>query len=206
MVFIPLATAMHLSGDPYADEHNQPISQLDALMIDCVSSAEVDSVARRLERWLEKERRLGDCTIQIPLAIMQQQESTKRIFSLVMTTIASISLLVGGIGIMNIMLANVSERKREIGTRRALGARRMDILFQFSFEASVLSAFGGLLGVAVGYGLTLAVSHYAGWPVLITLGNISVGFIAAVVTGIIFGWWPARQAAQVVPIEALRAA
>jgi putative ABC transport system permease protein len=205
MLFIPISTAMYLSGDMYFDKNDAPIPQLDAIIIDCASSENVEAIAERVKRWLEKEGRLADCTIQIPLAVMKQQESTKRIFSLVMTTIASISLLVGGIGIMNIMLANVSERRREIGTRRALGATRFDIMFQFSFEASVLSAFGGLLGIAVGYGLTIAVTHYAGWPVLITLGNISVGFIAAVVTGVLFGWWPARQASLVVPIEALRA-
>ena len=160
----------------------------------------------RIRRWLQKEERVDDIAMQIPLAILKQQESTKRIFSLVMTTIAGISLLVGGIGIMNIMLANVSERRREIGTRRALGARQKDILFQFCFEASVLSAFGGLLGIAVGYSLTLAVAHYAGWPVLVTFGNVAVGFVAAVITGVIFGYWPAKQAAQVVPIEALRSA
>ncbi len=206
VIFIPLATAINVSGDPYFDEQNQPIAQIDAIMVDLESAKFVQPMALRLRRWLDKENRIGDCSMQIPLAILRQQESTKRIFSLVMTTIAGISLLVGGIGIMNIMLANVSERKREIGTRRALGARQRDILFQFCFEASVLSAFGGLLGIALGYGLTLAVANYAGWPVLVTLANISVGFIAAVITGIVFGYWPAKQAAQVVPIEALRAA
>lgn len=204
MVFIPLATAMHIGGDPYFDSDGQAIAQLDAIMIDCESPHYVPIIAKRVQRWLEKERRFEDCSLQIPLAIMKQHESTRRVFSLVMTTIAGISLLVGGIGIMNIMLANVSERKREIGTRRALGARRCDILFQFSFEASVLSGLGGLIGIALGYALTLAVSHYAQWPVVVTLGNISVGFISAVITGILFGWWPAHQAARVVPMEALR--
>ena len=206
VVFIPLSTAIVLSGDPLFDDNNDPVAQIDAVMADLESPKRVQPVAMRLRRWLQKENRIGDITMEIPLAILKQQESTKRIFSLVMTTIAGISLLVGGIGIMNIMLANVSERRREIGTRRALGARQRDILFQFCFEASVLSAFGGLLGIAVGYGLTLAVAHYAGWPVLVTLGNVSVGFIAAVVTGVVFGYWPAKQAAQVVPIEALRSA
>lgn len=204
VVFIPLSTAIVLSGDPYFDDKREPVAQIDAIMLDLESPQQVQPVAMRLRRWLQKENRIGDISMEIPLAILKQQESTKRIFSLVMTTIAGISLLVGGIGIMNIMLANVSERRREIGTRRALGARQRDILFQFCFEASVLSAFGGLLGIAVGYGLTLAVAHYAGWPVLVTLGNISVGFIAAVVTGVVFGYWPAKQAARVVPIEALR--
>lgn len=204
-IYIPLAAALYLTGDPYFNSQGQPQPQIDAMIIQVDSIAAVQPLVSRLRQWLKREQRAEECTIQIPLAVMRQQEATRRIFSLVMTTIAGISLLVGGIGIMNIMLANVSERKREIGTRRALGARQRDILFQFCFEASVLSSFGGLLGIAVGYGLTLAVAHYAGWPVLITPINVAVGFCAAVITGIVFGYWPAKQAARVVPIEALRA-
>ncbi len=121
-----------------------------------------------------------------------------------MASIAAISLLVGGIGIMNIMLANVTERRKEIGTRRALGARRSDIVGQFLVESATLTGLGGLAGVATGYGLSEAVGHYAGWPVFVTPLSVILGMVVSCGVGVVFGLWPAYQAARVRPIEALR--
>ena len=121
-----------------------------------------------------------------------------------MASIAGLSLLIGGIGIMNIMLANVYDRRKEIGTRRALGARRADIMGQFVLEAATLTTLGGIVGVGVGYGLARIISAYAEWPTIISTSAILLGLAISSLTGIIFGWWPARQAARTNPIEALR--
>ncbi len=135
---------------------------------------------------------------------MEQAVQTRRIWTIVMVVIAGISLLVGGVGIMNIMLANVSDRRKEIGTRRALGARRQDILRQFVFESATLTSLGGFAGIGLGYVLARSVSIYAGWPTIITPASIIVGFAASFLVGLVFGLWPASQAARVSPIEALR--
>jgi len=118
--------------------------------------------------------------------------------------IASISLVVGGVGIMNIMLANVTARRKEIGTRRALGARRRDIVRQFLFESATLTSLGGIVGVACGYALARGVSHYANWPTIVTPVSIILSFAVSCLVGVIFGLWPANEAAKVSPIEALR--
>jgi putative ABC transport system permease protein len=147
---------------------------------------------------------MKDYQLLIPLELMKQAVATRRIWTIVMVVIASISLVVGGVGIMNIMLANVTDRRKEIGTRRALGARRRDILRQFVFEAATLTSLGGLAGVGLGYALARAVSHYAKWPTIITPLSIFLSLAVSILTGLIFGLWPASQAAKVSPIEALR--
>ncbi|OPZ82117.1 MAG: Macrolide export ATP-binding/permease protein MacB [bacterium ADurb.Bin431] len=121
-----------------------------------------------------------------------------------MGAIAGISLLVGGIGIMNIMLASVMERTREIGVRRAVGARQRDILGQFLVEAMVLSFAGGLLGVLLGFILTKVIALYAGWRTLVSLSAIILAFTVSAAVGIVFGIYPARQAARLDPIVSLR--
>jgi putative ABC transport system permease protein len=136
--------------------------------------------------------------------VAQAQQAASRVLAVLLAAVASVSLVVGGIGIMNIMLVSVIERTREIGLRLAIGARGRDILAQFLVEAMTLSLLGGLLGLALGVGASLAIGHFAGWR--IALGPqavlVAVGFSAAV--GIGFGFWPARKAARLQPIEALR--
>jgi putative ABC transport system permease protein len=121
-----------------------------------------------------------------------------------MVAIAAISLLVGGIGIMNIVLATVLERTREIGVRRAIGARRTDIVRQFLIESMLISAGGGLIGIALGVGLAWLISSSAGWKTIVTTASVVVAFSVAVLTGVLFGIYPAMKASEIDPIEALR--
>jgi putative ABC transport system permease protein len=145
-----------------------------------------------------------DYTITVPEALLEQSQRTQRMFDVVMGAIAGISLLVGGIGIMNIMLATVLERTREIGVRRAMGARQVDIRNQFFIEAFAVTVTGGLLGIVMGLAIAKGVAVYAGWKTIVTVWSIvlSVGVSAAV--GLAFGSYPAMRAARLDPVESLR--
>ena len=145
-----------------------------------------------------------DFEVQVPLELLLQAEHEKRIWNLVLGSIAGISLVVGGIGIMNIMLAAVTERTREIGIRRALGAKRRDITIQFLVETVVLSSTGGLLGIFLGVSVPVVVSHFSAIETVISWWSILLAFGISVSVGIVFGLYPARRAARMHPIEALR--
>jgi putative ABC transport system permease protein len=149
-------------------------------------------------------RGIEDFTVTIPAALLAQQQRTQQIFTYVMVAIAAISLLVGGIGIMNIVLATVLERTREIGIRRSVGARRFDILRQFLTESVVISGGGGLLGVAFGYVLAWLIARTAEWTTVVTTASVVVAFAVSVAVGILFGAYPALKAARIDPIDALR--
>ena len=138
------------------------------------------------------------------VAIMETADQTTSMITALLGVVASLSLLVGGIGIMNIMLVSVTERTREIGIRKALGARYHNILLQFLIEAVVISVVGGLLGIALGIGASYAVSTIAGWNTVISYIAILVAFCFSVMIGLFFGIYPARKAALLDPIEALR--
>lgn len=159
-------------------------------------------MARKL--LVQTHPRGDDFEIQVPLELLEQAEHERRIWNLVLGSIAGISLLVGGIGIMNIMLATVTERTREIGIRRALGAKRRDITLQFLVESTALSAIGGLIGIAVGLSIPLAITFMSEIETALSLAPIIVSFIVSVGIGIGFGVYPARRAALMDPIEALR--
>ena len=208
-VFIPLATARAHYGDismrQDAGSFQAEKVQLDAIAIQMQDPDLVIPIARRLETYLNKTHKQKDFNVLVPLELMRQKAATQRIFTIVTASIASISLLIGGIGIMNIMLANVSERRQEIGTRRAIGATRRDILTQFVLESATLTSLGGTVGVAVGYGIAVIVSRTAGWPTSMSWESAVLGLAVACGAGIVFGLWPAYQAAKVNPIEALRA-
>lgn len=145
-----------------------------------------------------------------PFRIFTQEEmitmmtTTSDLLSLVLTAIAGISLFVGGIGIMNIMYVSVTERTKEIGLRMAIGARGRDILLQFLFESVVISLLGGLIGIALGFGATAAVKAILNWPMSITVSSVIGSFSVCFLTGVFFGWYPARKASRLDPIEALR--
>jgi len=147
---------------------------------------------------------IRDYEIIIPAELLKQSQQTQRIFNIVMAAIASISLLVGGIGIMNIMLATVTQRTREIGVRRCIGATRWDIVRQFMLEAMVITCVGGLIGVAMGVGGARAISVYAGWRTVVSMQAVFMSFGVSAMVGIVFGMYPAIRAAMVDPIEALR--
>jgi putative ABC transport system permease protein len=136
--------------------------------------------------------------------VMAAQEASSRVLAVLLAAVASVSLVVGGIGIMNIMLVSVTERTREIGLRMALGARTRDILGQFLVEAVTLSLIGGLVGVLLGVGGSLAVAHFAGWKVLLSGQAVALAVVFAFVIGVFFGFYPARKAARLNPVEALR--
>jgi len=146
----------------------------------------------------------GDFTVIVPAGLLKQRQQTQMIFSTVMICIAGISLLVGGIGIMNIMLATVLERTREIGVRRAIGARQADIVRQFLTEAVLISIVGGLIGLIFGFSLSRVIASLAGWSTEVTTGSIVVAFGVSVSIGLLFGIYPAVQAAKLDPIEAIR--
>jgi putative ABC transport system permease protein len=145
-----------------------------------------------------------DFTVTIPAALLAQQQRTQTIFTYVMVAIAAISLLVGGIGIMNIVLATVLERTREIGIRRSVGARRFDILRQFLTESILISVGGGVLGVAFGFFLAWLIAQTAEWKTIVTSASVIVAFGVSVAVGVLFGAYPAVKASRINPIEALR--
>ena len=146
----------------------------------------------------------GDFNVIVPAELLAQQKRTEQLFNAVMVAIASISLLVGGIGIMNIMLAAILERTREIGVRRAVGARRWDIIRQFVIEAVLISFAGGLLGVLLGFAMSQLIAWLAGWSTIVTINSILLAFVVSISVGLIFGIYPAVKAARLDPVEAIR--
>lgn len=164
----------------------------------------VKKTAEIIDGLLQMYHPRKDTAITVPLDLLEKAEETQRLFTLVLAAIASISLVVGGIGVMNIMLATVTERTREIGIRRALGAKQRDINLQFLMEAVVLSSAGGFLGVGLGLALTFALDYFSLVPTSIQAWSPLVAFSVSVAVGLVFGTYPARRAARLDPIEALR--
>jgi ABC-type antimicrobial peptide transport system permease subunit len=167
-------------------------------------------VEKQIKSIIQHKKRLSDEKVDDAITVRNMADiqaaisSTNKIMSLLLSIIASISLLVGGIGVMNIMLVSVTERTREIGLRKALGATRQDILSQFLFEAALLGIIGGALGVSLGWGSAKITAAFTNWPFEISLAV--VGFVAGTTAfvGIIFGFWPAQKAAALQPIQALK--
>jgi putative ABC transport system permease protein len=199
-IYIPLATAQFrvLGSDRVQSIHVQAMGaeQMDAAL------AEIDHVLRREHRRRATEP--SDFTVRNQTTLVQTFQETTRTFSFLLAGIALVSLLVGGIGIMNIMLVSVTERTREIGVRKALGARRRDILLQFLIEALALCLIGGALGVLLGIGGAVALQRLAGWNTAVSADAVGIAFFFSAAVGIFFGLWPARRAARLDPIEALR--
>jgi len=164
----------------------------------------VEATATGIEEVLKRFHKKNDYAVSVPLALLKQAEATKRRFNIVLGSIAGISLLVGGIGIMNIMLASVTERTREIGIRRAIGAKRRQIIFQFLIETVVLSTTGGLIGLGLGVLIPFLITYFSGMATVLTLNGILLPLIISMAIGILFGLYPAMHAAKVDPIIALR--
>jgi putative ABC transport system permease protein len=165
---------------------------------------QVMPAAQAIRHILERNHKKVDYTMIVPLDLLRRAERTKQIFNIVLGSIAAISLLVGGIGIMNIMLATVTERTREIGIRRALGAKKKDIVVQFLIETVMLSGAGGLIGVALGLAIPLIITHFAEMVTIIEFWAPALAFSISVITGVLFGIYPAFRAAGMNPVEALR--
>jgi len=198
-IYIPLSCAL-LRGDRKVWDR-----ELDRLIVQVADLDQLGVVSGLVERVMER-RHHGepDTQVIVPLELIQRRQATQRIFSLIMGAIAGISLLVGGIGIMNIMLASVLERTREIGVRLACGARRRDILSQFLVEAAAVSFAGGMVGVALGVALAWIIAAGAGWNTVVSAWSIVLAFGVSAAVGITFGYVPARRAAALNPIECLR--
>jgi putative ABC transport system permease protein len=186
-------------------QRDRNIHQLDRAIVQVSDNTFSITIAEIISRMLERRHnQVIDFEIIVPELLLQQEQRTKRIFNIVLASIASISLLVGGIGIMNIMLASVIERYREIGVRRAVGAKRQDIQLQFLTEALAISVTGGFVGIILGIGFGYIIEVTAGIVSIVTLSSIFISFGVATAIGVIFGYFPAKKAAEQEPITALR--
>jgi putative ABC transport system permease protein len=179
--------------------------ELEQIIIRVKEGRSIPAIAKAIDNILYRRHNFArSYTLLIPEQLLRQSESTQRIFNIVMGAIAGISLLVGGIGIMNIMLASVLERTREIGVRRAVGARQKDIMNQFLLEAVTISLTGGVIGILLGYLLTFGVTLFSEWETAISLWSALLAFGVSSGVGVAFGYYPAKQAAGLNPIDALR--
>ncbi len=207
-IYIPFNTADLRFGDFYitrsAGEAEYAMVDIDELIVKIKDEKYMGETAIVINRVLEKRHKNKDYEIIIPQELIRQRQKTSRIFNIVMVSIASISLLVGGIGIMNIMLASITERTSEIGVRRAMGAKKRDIIRQFLIETVVLSLTGGIIGMILGVGGAKIVTYFAQWKTIVTLYSLVIAFGISVIVGIIFGMYPANKAANMNPIDALR--
>ena len=200
IIFAPFSTIQRkLLGSQWANQ----------LLASAVSADKINQARDEMNQVLMDQRRgsLGDgsdYTIRTQTDIGNAAEATSKTLSVLLASIAAVSLIVGGIGIMNIMLVSVTERTREIGIRMAVGARSQDVLLQFLVESLVMSFSGGILGIALGAGFSWLISKFQGWPVNVSVFSVLLGFGFSASIGIFFGWYPARKAAALRPIEALR--
>ena len=206
--YIPLSIAQSYFGDSSLLISSGSFSfervELHQIIIAVISIEDVETTAIGIESMLHDSHKKKDYLISVPLSLLKQAETTKRRFNIVLGSIACISLLVGGIGIMNIMLASVTERIREIGIRRAIGAKRKQIIYQFLVETVVLSTIGGILGIGLGAFIPLVITFFTKMPTVITWGSIVFPLFISISIGIIFGLYPAYSASRVDPIIALR--
>ncbi len=199
-VVVPLSTAMHrVLGKTYVD----------TVSIECTSPDVMPAAMDAIRALMRKRHRLpdykdDDFMLRNMADIQAALAGTSQVFSLLLGIVAAISLVVGGIGIMNIMLVSVSERTREIGLRKAIGATRRAVLIQFLIEAAAMSTLGGIIGILLGCGIAFAMSTWAGWAAIVTWQSVVLAFVFSASTGVVFGFWPARKASLLSPIEALR--
>ena len=200
IVVIPLTTAQRkLLG----------ITHVHWIVCSAKSESQVDNASEEITALMRQRHRIrpggdDDFMIRTQLEAANTAEETSRVMTLLLASIAAVSLVVGGIGIMNIMLVSVTERTREIGIRRAIGARQRDIMLQFLTESAFLSVSGGALGVLLGVTAASLVSTLARWPTLVSMSAVAVAFGFAAMIGLFFGYYPARRAATLDPIESLR--
>jgi putative ABC transport system permease protein len=201
LVYAPLNSVLYR----LEDSQSWLKDEIDGLYLH-LASAETSATDAEVVRGIlnSSHHEAGDFSVIVPAELLAQQKRTEQLFNTVMVAIASISLLVGGIGIMNIMLAAILERTREIGVRRAIGARRWDIIRQFVIEATLISFAGGLLGVVLGFAMSQLIAWLAGWSTVVTIESILLAFLVSISVGLIFGIYPAVKAARLDPVEAIR--
>ena len=205
VILIPISTAKRqVVGASQANA-----GSIGAIMVQAVDAHSMDEAQSEIEALIRQRHRIqpgqdDDFTVRNLSDVFSAQESSARVMSILLGAIASVSLVVGGIGIMNIMLVSVTERTREIGLRIAIGARTRDLLAQFLVEAVTLSILGGIAGILVGVTASALISHFAGWNTLVSPTAIALAFVFSAVVGVFFGYYPARKAALLDPIEALR--
>jgi putative ABC transport system permease protein len=208
-VYIPLDVSQRYFGDIIAKRtagtDERELVELQQIIVQVDDPKNAEAVGTGIETMLKHFHNKKDYVVSVPLALLKQAEATKRRFNIVLGSIAGISLLVGGIGIMNIMLASVTERTREIGIRRALGAKRKQIIMQFLIETVVLSTTGGLIGLGIGVLIPFLIWYFTKMPTVITMNGVLLPLFVSMAIGIVFGIYPAMNAAQVDPIIALRA-
>jgi putative ABC transport system permease protein len=186
----------------------QAIPHINAIIMSCVSPQETGLAVKQVTDLLRQRHKIAagqpdDFQVRNLTDIAQTAEQTNNVMTLLLGSIAAVSLLVGGIGIMNIMLVSVTERTREIGIRMAIGARPGYIRMQFLTESMILSLLGGAIGALGGIGLSVGISHILGWPTLVSVYSIVIAFCFAAMVGIFFGFYPARKASALDPIDAL---
>jgi len=199
-IYIPVTTGMkQVFG---VDSINQLYTQTATVERTAAAVEEIKTALRKSHKILPSAD--DDFTVRTQAEFMQTQEQAGQAFTFLLTGIAAVALLVGGIGIMNIMLVSVTERTREIGIRKAVGAKNSNILFQFLIESMTLSIVGGLVGIAMGFGASNLIGSMLGWPTVISPLWVGIAFFSSATIGIFFGIYPAYQAAQLDPIEALR--
>jgi putative ABC transport system permease protein len=200
VIYVPLKAAILRIDDALAYYKDE----IDAVYLHLAADADVAASGTVVRGLLDTTHRgASDFNVVVPAELLAQQQRTKRLFEFVMVAIASISLLVGGIGIMNIMLASVMERTREIGVRRAIGAKRRDVIRQFLIETTIITVSGGIAGTIVGIALSRLVAYLAGWSTIVTVTSVVVACLVSVTVGIVFGLYPAVRAARLDPVQSL---
>jgi putative ABC transport system permease protein len=201
LIYVPVNSVLMRLEDSMSNMKDE----IDGIYLRLSSAAEAPAIAEIVRGILNtSHHNAGDFSLIVPAELLEEQRRTERLFNTVMVAIASISLLVGGIGIMNIMLASILERTREIGVRRAVGARQMDIVRQFVIEAILISFAGGVLGIFFGFGMSRLIALLAGWSTIVTASSILLAFLVSISVGLVFGIYPAVKAARLNPVEAIR--
>ncbi len=201
IIYMPLNAALFRLEDTYSDVRDE----IDGIYLHMDANADIPQ-AEQVVRAVLRSTHHGadDYSVIVPAELLAEQKRTEQLFNAVMVAIASVSLIVGGIGIMNIMLASILERTREIGLRRAVGARQSDIVRQFVVEATIISIAGGTIGVILGFIVSRLIAWLAGWSTIVTPASVALGFMVSISVGLIFGIYPARKAARLDPVEAIR--
>lgn len=198
-----------IGGIASVEENGAPVQknyhQLDKITVQVENSAQLTTTSEVIQRMLiRRHYGVEDFEVIVPELLLRQEQRTKDIFNIVLGAIAGISLIVGGIGIMNIMLASVMERTREIGVRLAVGAKKTDVVFQFLAESTIISISGGIIGIFIGIGLSRGIMHFTDILTIVSLESIIISFGVSATVGIVFGFMPARKAAEKDPVNSLR--